>query len=70
MPLHEYECAACGARFEQIVSVRAADDVGCARCGATTVRRLLSVIAGVGGRSGPDVAPPAAGCGAGACGNC
>jgi putative FmdB family regulatory protein len=69
MPMYEYACGACEARFEQIVSRSAADDMVCARCGSTSVRRLLSVIAGVGGRSGPEVAP-APSCGGGACGNC
>lgn len=66
MPLYEYECGACGARFERLVSIAAADGASCPHCGAAQVRRLLSVIAGVTGRA----EAPAATCGGGACAHC
>lgn len=66
MPLYEYECSACGKRFDRLVSVSAADDAVCPRCGDRHVRRLISVIAGMTGRA----AEPAPVCGQGACGNC
>jgi len=66
MPLYEYECSGCGKRFDRLVSVSAADDAVCPRCGATQVRRLISVIAGMAGRT----AEPAAQCGQGACAHC
>jgi putative FmdB family regulatory protein len=66
MPLHEYECQTCEARFDRLTTLAGADEVACARCGSTEVRRLLSVIAGLGGGA-PDPAPT---CGGGACGNC
>jgi putative FmdB family regulatory protein len=66
MPLYEYECTSCGARFENITSMSRADEAGCPRCGAAQTRRLLSVIGGLGGRA-PE---PQAACGQGACGSC
>jgi putative FmdB family regulatory protein len=66
MPLYEYECRACDKRFDQIVSMAAADETACPRCGAHEVRRLISVIAGMTGRA----AAPAPVCGQGACGAC
>ena len=64
MPLYEYECPACLARFDRLVSASAADDAACPRCGEPRARRLISVIAGMTGRA----APPT--CGQGACESC
>lgn len=66
MPLYEYECRTCEARFDQLTSMSEADAIACPRCGAAEARRLISVI---GGMTGVAQAPPAQ-CGAGACGNC
>lgn len=66
MPVYEYECTACDARFDRLVAHAEADRASCPRCGAAEVRRLLSVIAGLGGRGEPEA--PA--CGGGACGAC
>jgi len=41
MPIYEFECEECGARFEELVAA-GATDVPCAECGATRTRRLLS----------------------------
>jgi putative FmdB family regulatory protein len=45
MPLFEYECAACGARFERLVrdSRRGAGE--CPSCGSRNVRKLMSAFA-------------------------
>jgi putative FmdB family regulatory protein len=51
MPLHEYICQDCDARFESITSSAKADEVACPMCRSTGTRRLISVIAGVGGRT-------------------
>ncbi|MBI4278398.1 MAG: zinc ribbon domain-containing protein [Armatimonadetes bacterium] len=46
MPLYEYVCGECGQRFEQLVwSSKDADQVSCTSCGASKVRRLISVFA-------------------------
>lgn len=42
MPLYEYECDACGRRFEQIQKFSDAPLTACAECGKGPVRRLLS----------------------------
>ncbi|MDR5682667.1 MAG: zinc ribbon domain-containing protein [Armatimonadota bacterium] len=46
MPMYEYACAECGQRFERLVPSSAdADRMTCEHCGATEVRRLVSVFA-------------------------
>jgi putative FmdB family regulatory protein len=41
MPIYEFECEKCGARFEELLAA-GASDVACAECGATRTRRLMS----------------------------
>lgn len=73
MPIFEYECAECGARFELLV--RGGTRVACRQCDSTRVERLMSaaarpVRAGVAGGA-PDVSrlgPPPGGCCGGVCG--
>ncbi|HLI55519.1 MAG TPA: zinc ribbon domain-containing protein [Actinomycetota bacterium] len=74
MPLHEYLCQDCQARFEAITAVSRADEVACPMCRSVQTRRLISVIAGVGGRSSGAfdsgyASAPSGGCcgGAGGC---
>ena len=47
MPLYEYYCADCRGKFELLVSYAAseADDIVCAKCHGSHVRKLLSVVA-------------------------
>ena len=66
MPLYEYGCPECGARFERLQSMSDEEPVACTACGAAGARRLLSVIGGMTGRA----APPAPVCGQGACARC
>jgi len=70
MPLHEYLCHGCEARFEAITAAAKADEVRCPMCRSVETRRLLSVIDGVGGRtSGAFASPaPSGGCCGGSCG--
>jgi putative FmdB family regulatory protein len=42
MPLYEYQCEACGKRFEQIQKFSDPHTEICAECGKGPVRRLLS----------------------------
>jgi len=42
MPIYEYTCRSCGAKFEKIVSSRGVE-VACQQCGSSSVERLLSV---------------------------
>ena len=42
MPLYEYQCEACGKRFEQIQKFSDPHTELCAECGKGPVRRLLS----------------------------
>ncbi|GAC1370577.1 MAG: hypothetical protein NVSMB32_14950 [Actinomycetota bacterium] len=70
MPLHEYLCQDCQDHFEVIISTAKADQVPCPACRSLETRRLISVIAGVGGRSsssGGYAASPGDG-GGGCCG--
>lgn len=42
MPLYEYQCDACGQRFEVIQKFSDAPPEACAKCGKGPVQRLLS----------------------------
>lgn len=41
MPIYEFECERCGARFEELVAAGAAPPA-CPQCGSAAARRLLS----------------------------
>ncbi len=41
MPIYEFECEECGARFEELVTA-GSGEMACAECGAPRARRLLS----------------------------
>ncbi len=43
MPIYEFECEGCGARFEELVAVDSAGPA-CPSCGAERARRLLSSV--------------------------
>jgi len=42
MPIYEFECEECGARFEELVG--AADAAACTACGSERTRRLYSEV--------------------------
>jgi putative FmdB family regulatory protein len=43
MPIYEFECEVCGARFDELVAAGAA--VVCRECGSERTRRLYSSVA-------------------------
>jgi putative FmdB family regulatory protein len=43
MPIYEFECEECGARFEELLAA-GASGVACERCGSTRIRRLISAV--------------------------
>jgi putative FmdB family regulatory protein len=43
VPIYEFECEECGARFEELVAAGAVD-LACPRCGSTRTRRLISAV--------------------------
>jgi putative FmdB family regulatory protein len=43
MPIYEFECEACGARFEELVAAGAT--AACRECGSERSRRLFSNVA-------------------------
>ena len=43
MPIYEFECEGCGARFEELVA--AGTEVACSECGSERTRRLYSNVA-------------------------
>jgi len=47
MPTYEYQCEACGHRFEKFQSITARSIRKCPACGKRRVRRLISSGAGV-----------------------
>jgi putative FmdB family regulatory protein len=75
VPLYEYECKGCEGRFEVLVRTATSDArPACPDCGATEVRKLLSVVARTARSTAPtavsDTARPSfgGGCCGGACG--
>jgi putative FmdB family regulatory protein len=69
MPLYEYNCRACGRRFEVLQKIGAdGSGVVCPSCGATDVTKQFSTFASVvasGTGAMPCGAPSAAACGSG-----
>jgi putative FmdB family regulatory protein len=47
MPTYEYECDACGHKFEKFQSIKAAPIRKCPECGKSKVRRLIGTGAGL-----------------------
>ena len=47
MPTYEYQCEACGHRFEKFQSIKAAPIRKCPECGKNSVKRLLGTGAGI-----------------------
>src|ERR1700761_9168584 len=47
MPTYEYECEACGHRFEKFQSMTAAPVKVCPKCGKRKVKKLISAGAGL-----------------------
>lgn len=42
MPIYEFECSACGERFDRLQKLSDPDPDACPNCGATGVRRRLT----------------------------
>jgi len=62
MPIYEYECRACGARFDRLVFLTAKPKpVNCPECNSELVDKLLSLIASASG-SGTDSPASSAAC--------
>lgn len=71
MPLYEYRCADCDARFEKLTRFTQADAVSCPTCGGTHARRLISVFASFSTSSSGEPLPMAGGgCGCGGSCSC
>ena len=76
MPLYEYRCNECTAEFEVLVRTVSSDPrPSCPACGATEVRKVLSLVAARPSRRGESGAletalaqPRGGGCCGGACG--
>ena len=47
MPTYEYECTACGHKFEKFQSIKAAPIKKCPACGKQKVKRLIGIGAGL-----------------------
>ena len=75
MPIYEYQCKPCGAKFEKLVrSMSSTEAVKCPECGSEQTARALSVVAAVssdggGGKSAAADGPMCGRCGGpGPCG--
>jgi putative FmdB family regulatory protein len=65
VPIYEYVCMQCESHFEELV--RNGEEPPCPDCGASNVRRQLSVFASVGAVEQPTFRGPTGG-GGGCCG--
>jgi putative FmdB family regulatory protein len=74
MPIYEYLCTDCGARFDMLRAMREADQpVPCKNCESGHTARVISVFyAQSGGRvvAGGNNAAGCAGCSGGSCSSC
>ena len=53
MPIYEYQCKPCGAKFEKLIrSMSSSDPVKCPECGSDQTARALSVFAAVSSEGG------------------
>lgn len=54
MPIFEFECEKCGAKFERLVFASDNDPVECKECGSPDTRKVVSVFScsGLGASSG------------------
>jgi putative FmdB family regulatory protein len=67
MPIYEYQCKACGERFERLVrTMSSSERVTCPKCESGKTERALSVF-GV-GKGGVSASGESAGPGCGRCG--
>lgn len=70
MPLYEYQCSACGQRFEELVSAGSSAPA-CPSCACAEVTRILSSVCGrtsdkgAGNQFAPGPFPTSMGCGSG-----
>ena len=69
MPLYEYECRNCKARFERLVFSDKVE-VTCQKCGSTDLSQLLSTFAVSTGPGKPAEPGPCGACGAARRGMC
>jgi len=72
MPIYEYKCQDCGAKFESLRHMRDADaPIQCASCSSTNTKRVLSTCytkrEGASSQSGSS---GCAGCSGGSCSSC
>ncbi len=44
MPIYEYSCKSCGAKFEKLVSIKSkTDDIACPICGEKNAEKSISL---------------------------
>jgi putative FmdB family regulatory protein len=67
MPIFEYRCQDCGARFEKLVRASDTDGPACPSCGDVHVSKELSTFSAHAGGKRENGAPMGGGCPAGMC---
>ena len=72
MPLYEYTCLECGARFDAFRSMKDADTpIACKNCHSQQTKRALSLFyASSEGRAVTSTSNSCAGCAGGSCSSC
>lgn len=70
MPIYEYQCTACGHRFEKLMSSSSVKDPACPGCGQPTKKQLSTFAAKVEGSccGGSDHNAGGSCCSGGSCG--
>jgi len=62
MPLYEFHCRACGARFERLVRIGREAEVCCAACSSRDVTKLFSTFGIHGGEKAVSASSSSKGC--------
>jgi len=66
MPIYEFECRKCGAKFEELLRSSDSSGVTCPKCGTNKIKRLMSTFAAYSGGGGMKTGIA----GSGGCGSC
>ncbi|HXL05185.1 MAG: zinc ribbon domain-containing protein [Firmicutes bacterium] len=70
MPIFEFKCKKCGAKFEELLRSSDTSNVTCPNCGTDEIKRLLSTFAYSGGSGIKTSAASSGGCGSCSGGSC
>jgi putative FmdB family regulatory protein len=70
MPIFEFKCRKCGAKFEELLRSSDSSSVTCPDCGSSEIKRLMSTFACSGGSGFKTSIAGSGGCGSCSGGSC